>query len=208
MPKSLRDRINDLEDELKQRDRRISDLNAEITRLEDLVTRQAEAVEDYTNIIQSWIEGFGMVQNDRGEWTFASWLEDREKEYAEYRELKRTWNAAVSYFNAAIPKQRNVGRPLAASEAQVEQVRKLHKQGMSLRGISDETSLGLRTVRSIVDQPERKDRTSRKYLERIRLDNQNAWKARKRTRDSIPKRLNAVLKTAHELKNEASGLTR
>jgi hypothetical protein len=47
----------------------------------------------------------------------------------------------------------------AASEAQV---RKLHKGGMSLRGIVDETSLGLRTVRTIVEQSENRDRTSRK----------------------------------------------
>jgi hypothetical protein len=143
----------------------------------------------------------------RGDWTFASWLGDRDKEYAECRALIREWNGAVADFNAVYGGKRNVGRPLGASDAQVEQVRRLHKQGVSLRGIVDETSLGLRTIRTIVDQPERKDRTSRKYLERIKLEGR-AFKARKRTRDSIPKRLNAVLKTARELAKEAKGLTR
>jgi hypothetical protein len=37
------------------------------------------------------------------------------------------------YNAAVVPKMRPVGRPIAASEAQQEQVRKLRKAGKSLR---------------------------------------------------------------------------
>jgi hypothetical protein len=43
-----------------------------------------------------------------------------------------------------------VGRPLAASAAQCAEVLKLHKAGRSLRGIVEDTNLGLNTVRTIV----------------------------------------------------------
>jgi hypothetical protein len=54
-------------------------------------------------------------------------------------------------LDEATVRPRNVGRPLAASEAQCATVLKLHKAGTSLRAIAEETSLGLRTVRTIVD---------------------------------------------------------
>lgn len=42
----------------------------------------------------------------------------------------------------------------------------LRSAGKSLRVIADETNLGLNTVRTIVDQANRRDRTTRKHLER------------------------------------------
>src|SRR6516164_9820060 len=106
---------------------------------------------------------------------------------------------------------RNVGRPLAASEAQVAEVRKLHRQGRSLRGIADDTSLGLPTVRTIVGQMNGDDRTIRKHrdrLERIEIDRQQMaeWKRQRRTRDALPKRIQATLKQGGELAKEARGL--
>ena len=55
-----------------------------------------------------------------------------------------------------------VGRPLQASEAQCEHVRKLRKVGKSLRWIAEETSLTLSTVRTIVSKADGTDRTSQK----------------------------------------------
>ena len=57
---------------------------------------------------------------------------------------------------------------------------KLHKQGLSLRGIAEETSLGLRTVGIIVDQGDGRDRTSIKHLEPIDPERQleASWRAR------------------------------
>jgi hypothetical protein len=66
-------------------------------------------------------------------------------------------------YNADVLK-RNAGRPLAASEAQVEEVLKLR----SLRGIAEDTSLGLPIVRTIIDKGDSRDRTSIKHLQRIR----------------------------------------
>jgi hypothetical protein len=53
----------------------------------------------------------------------------------EYNELARKWNYKILGGQA-------VGRPLAASEAQIA----LRDAGMSLRTIAEETSLGLNTV--------------------------------------------------------------
>jgi hypothetical protein len=46
----------------------------------------------------------------------------------------------------------------------------LHRTDIIERGIAEETSLALRTVRTIVEQGEGRDRTTRKYLERITPD--------------------------------------
>jgi hypothetical protein len=79
---------------------------------------------------------------------------------------------------------------------------------VSLRGITDETSLGLNTVRTIVDQRDGRDRTSLKHLERIRLDvgEERAWQSRKRTRKELPRRIDASQKQGTELQQEAKGL--
>jgi hypothetical protein len=207
MPKPKHDRVAELEDELKERDRRINDLKAEVAQLEDLVTRQAEAVEDCENQIDHWIQAFDMVQNEDGVWVWSGNYVEGQEWFEKYRALLKDWNKFVPDYNATV-RHRNVGRPLQASEAQVEQVLKLHKQGLSLRGIVDETNLGLRTVRTIIDRPDWRDRTSRKHLERIKPDvaAERAWLARKRTRDALPKSINATLKTCRELAKEAKGL--
>jgi hypothetical protein len=88
------------------------------------------------------------------------------------------------------------------------QVRKLRKSGMSLRGIADETSLPLHTIRTIVGKVNGTDRTTIKHLERIDPDRarQVSWKARKRTRDALPRQINEALKTSAELLKAAKGL--
>ena len=103
---------------------------------------------------------------------------------------------------------RNVGRPLAASDAQRDNVLELRKAGKSLRAISEETSLSFNTVRTIVDQPDRRDRTSVKHLERIRRDmgEERTWQSRKRTRHGLPRRINALQRQSAELRKEAKGL--
>ena len=115
-------------------------------------------------------------------------------------------------FNAVMA-PRDVGRPLAASEAQVSTVSKLHKAGRSLRQIEDETSLGLQTVRTIVGRKQGKDRTSKKRrdkFERIEVDRSERahWKSQKRIGDALPKRVQAVIKTGQALVTEAKGLGR
>jgi hypothetical protein len=136
-------------------------------------------------LIESWIEGFNMEQNEAGEWACGPHVKAHDDLHDAHVALVRKWNSFVPEYNAIITASpRNVGRPLAASDAQRDQVLRLRKAGASLRGIVNETSLGFQTVRTIVEQGERRDRTTRKYLERIAIDRsaEVRWRARKRPR--------------------------
>jgi hypothetical protein len=99
-------------------------------------------------------------------------------------------------------------RPIAASEAQQEQVRKLRKAGRSLRWIAEETSLGLQTVVTIVGKAKGTDRTAIKYLKRIDPDRAAALRAKSQARAirNLPRAINSTLKTGAELRKEAKGL--
>ena len=208
MPKPpARDRIVALEDELKQRDERIAELRADLDKAEQLVWEMREQVEDADALINSWIEGFEMVQDENGQWTSAEWVKDCSQYRDLYIDLRNKWNKHVALFNAHVA-PRNVGRPLGASDGQCADVLKLHKGGRSLRGIAEDTSLGLQTVRTIVAQVERRDRTTVKHLQRIDPDRaaETRWKARKRMRDALPKRINETLAKGRELIKEAKGL--
>jgi hypothetical protein len=140
-------------------------------------------------------------------WTWATFVAAAEKWHDQYTELVRKWNRFVPEFNATV-RQRNVGRPLAASEAQRLTVIKLHGAGKSLRAIAEETNLGLNTVRTIVAQRNQRDRTTMKHLERIRrgMSDERTWQSQKRTRDALPRRINTLQRRADALNKEAKGL--
>jgi hypothetical protein len=198
--------IGALEDEIKRRDERIEELRQELDEQRDLIRRMEENVEDASNTIDSWAEAFGMVQTDDGAWTWEPFWEERLKMIDNYNALVRNWNKYVPLING---RTQPVGRPLAASDAQVAQVRKLRKAGRSLRWIADEMSLGLNTVRTIVAKDNGTDRTSRQEQERIDLRRQQlAWKREKRTGDALPKRAQRVVEEGHALLKEAKGLGR
>lgn len=197
----------ELEDKVRELERRLQDVKRELDEAHDLVQRQNENVRDANELIETWIQAFEMVHNDEGDWVWSPAYVDGREWLDKYETLLREWNAAVENFNDVLA-PRNVGRPLAASEAQVETVLKLRKQGRSLRWIVEETSLGLQTVRTIVDGKDRKDRTSRKYYERIKSDGtERAWRAKEQMRRHLPRRINNVRKTGEELRKEAKGLT-
>jgi hypothetical protein len=195
-------RIGELEDDLKHRDGRISELRQEIDELRDLVERQRENVEDAANVIQNWQETFEMVQSEDG-WHWGPFWDNHNKLVEKYNDLLRDWNKFVSEYNGVVRK-RNSGRPLAASEAQVAQVLKLRARGTSLRDIAEETSLGFATVRTIVGRKNGTDRTTKRHLARI--DNKEiiiTWKRQKRTGDSLPRRAQKVVEDAETLAREA-----
>src|SRR5215472_4431233 len=73
-------------------------------------------------------------------------------------------NAAPFFWQAPL----HWGRPFAASEAQVERVRRLHKQGIVIAR-HRRRDQPRRTVRTIVDQGDGRDRTTIKHLERIAI---------------------------------------
>jgi hypothetical protein len=76
------------------------------------------------------------------------------------------------------------------------------------RDIADETSLSLRTVRTIIDQADGADRTALKHLKRIDPDRarERQWRAKSQSRKALPKRIAAWEKTAAELRKEVKGL--
>jgi hypothetical protein len=91
-------------------------------------------------------------------------------------------------------------------------VLKLRKQGHSLRGIAEEMTLGLNTVRTIIDQRRGSDRTTKRHrqrLERIELGQRLAgWKRQRRTGDALPRQAQRVVEEGRALIKEAKGLGR
>jgi hypothetical protein len=199
-------RIDELEDEIKHRDRRIEELRCEIDELRDLVRRMEEDVEDGIGVTDSWAETFDMVQTEDGRWAWAPFWDERNATIDRLNDLVRRWNKAVPIING---RAQPVGRPLAASEAQVAQVQRLRKAGRSLRGIAEETSLGLPTVRTIVAKAAGTDRTSKREQQRIDLRREQlAWKRQRRDGDALPRRAQRVVEEGRALLKEAKGLGR
>ena len=190
-------RIAKLEDEIKQRDRRIAELRAEIDELGDLVERMEENVEDANTVIERSRE----------------WLDDPFWDWTALEDYRAKYNALVRDWNAVVPlmRQQPVGRPLAASDEQVESGLKLRRQGMSLRAIAEETSLGLNTVRTIVDRSNGTGRTMRRWR-RIEFDREAVieWRRLKRKKETIaalPKQAQHVIEQGQSLLKETKGLS-
>ena len=133
-----------------------------------------------------------MVLGDDGKWTWDPFMDRHNDLVDKYDALLRDWNKFVGEYNAVV-QPRPVGRPLEASEAQQVDVLRRRKSGESLQHIANETSLGLQTVRTIIGKANGTDRTTGKHLARIKPEDMVAWKARTRTRDALPRRLNALL---------------
>lgn len=199
-------RIGELEDAVKDRDRRIAELREEIDELRDLVTRQRENADDFHSVIDSWAGAFDMVQTEGGAWTNGPFVEQHNRLCDAYSDLVRRWNKYVPLING---RRQNVGRPLQASEAQCEHVLTLHKAGHSLRAIADETSLGLPTVRTIVGKKTGTDRTTTRHRERIDITQLAATlKRQRRGREGLPRRAQRVIEETEKLSKEARGLGR
>ena len=212
------DRIAELEDELKQRDRRIADLKRDLDKERDLVTRLAEHLRDAVDTVDVLKQAFEMEQNDKGEWVWKQSFVEGEEWFEKYVALLKEWNQMVSEYNmlAALVIDRRLvgtlakrepGRPLAATSEQRAKVFELHDEGTSLRDIAAETKVGLQTVRTLIGKITGTDRTSRK-LARIAHDRarEQQWRAKSQSRKALPKRIAAWEKTAVELRKEAKGL--
>src|SRR6266446_901298 len=171
-------RIGQLEDELKQRDRRIDELKREVDKLEAKNEEMREHVQTSNEMTEQWIEAFEMVLGDDGKWSWNGFVTAYENMFEEWVALKAKWNKFVPKYNAVIA-PRGIGRPLAASGAQQRQVMALHKNGKSLRSIVKPTN----------------------ELRRLELNRGNmaAYRARKRTRDALPKKISEFLERGREL---------
>jgi hypothetical protein len=192
-------------DEIRLKNERIAELREEIDEQRDLIQRLREHAEEYVIVIESWKEAFGMTITDNGAWTWEPYWKERQELIDQYNALVRDWNKYLPLL-----RQQPVGRPLAASEAQCVTVLKLRKAGRSLREIAEETSLGLNTVRTIIDKADRKDRTTRKHWQRIEPDRQRVitWKRQHRAGQGLPKRAQKAVEDGQALIREAKGLGR
>lgn len=200
----------ELSDALKERDARIAELTRERDAERELVAQMKEHVESANELIESWIEAFEMTLNDKEEWCWQGPLLDAyDEQRGKYLALLRAWNRFVPQYNAIVaPRQRNFGRPLGASESQQTEVLRLHKAGLTLRGIADQMALGLRTVRTIIEKRDGVDRATLARLARIAPDKLAEAKElmRKRGRDALPARISATLKQGAKLLKATKGL--
>ena len=202
-----RNDIGWLRDQLRQRDRSNAELRAGRDEATDLINRLREHAEEYDTVMEAWREAFDMEQTEAGSWTWKPFWEERAKIIEDYNKLVSRWNKYVPLINVST---QEIGRPLAASEAQAATVTKLHKTGKSLRWIAEETGLGLRTVRTITGRTNGTDRTSKARRQRIEVDKfrRTRWKTQKRTGDALPKRVDQFVKSGEALVKEAKGLGR
>lgn len=178
----------------------------------DLLNEMRESLQQSSDVIDSWIEVFEMQQDERGVWIYDSqqslWQEhdDLLKEHAR---LTRDWNKFVARYNATIS-PKDPGRPLAASDDQIKRVHALRAASTSLRVISQETGVGLRTVRTILDNAAGKGRTAERKAElRKREFNRlraAAFRARKRKLNALPQQIHEMQKHRDELQKAARGL--
>lgn len=209
----LQARIAELEHAVQHRESQLKEAREDRDNALELVGQMREQLEQSNDLIENWIEVFELQQDSAGVWIFdpnqAALWEAHDRLQEEHRLLIRDWNRFVRRYNATIT-PRDVGRPVAASEAQVREVRKLHKGGASLRKIASAMGLGVRTVRTIVEKARGTDRTSRRATE-LRKREYNrlrgaAWRARKRALVELPKRISSTRARGLELVKAAKGL--
>jgi DNA repair exonuclease SbcCD ATPase subunit len=195
-------RIGELEDALKDKERRIEDLRDERDRQAQLITKLREQLEECDAQIERWIEAFDMQLDDKG-----LWIWNVKDEHGRYLALLQEWNRFVPRYNATVA-PRNMGRPLGASEAQRRQVLRRRKSGESLRSIAEDMTIGLRTVRTIVEKVDGVDRATLARLNCLAPDRAAEIRARRISKDraALPKRINENLKRNAELIKGAKGL--
>ena len=201
----LEQRIADLERELRLRDERIRELKDEVDEGRELVHRMEEHVQERDEYLETFVTTFGMELGDDGCWRWASFVTGYNAMVDKFNELRDRYNSLIRAFHRYALPPRPVGRPIAASEAQQAQVLKLRQRGMSLRGIAEETSLGLPTVRTIVDKRAGTDRTTAKHRQQLGLEPKpKDWRPAALKR--LPQRASKHFEQGRELLKEAKGL--
>jgi hypothetical protein len=116
--------------------------------------------------------------------------------------LIREWNKNVKLFN-----KRNVGLRWRRARRRSRQSGAPTSRCVS-RGLAEETSLGLQTVCTILDQQDDVDRSTIKQLQRIDPDpaRERVWQAKRQMRQALPREIAAVEKANAELRQVAKGL--
>ena len=94
-------RVAELEDELKQRDDKVKQLNAELGESRELLDKMREHLHEETEVRQRWIETFDMQCREDGTWLFdlRSPISGKPGELLErHRKLLRDWNKFVTRY--------------------------------------------------------------------------------------------------------------
>jgi DNA repair exonuclease SbcCD ATPase subunit len=202
---ALRQRIADLERELRLKDERIRDLRDEVDQARDLVRRFEEQAWEHAEYLETFTTAFGMEVDDQNCWRWGQLITNYDSMIDDLTDLRQRYNALVSEFNRYAVAPQPVGRPIAASEAQQALILKHHKAGRSSRWIAEEMTLSRRTVSTVIGKVDGTDRTSNKHRKRFGLEpKRKDW--RQDAIKRLPKRVTAHFEKGRELAREAKGL--
>lgn len=204
------DDVGVLQDNLRQLRRKVEEQHQELEAARTLVASMREQVEEEAELRQSWIDVFDMQLGDDGAWQFdrsqSEILDRLVALHDDHKALISKWNRFVSEYNAIVaPKPVGAkGRPIAASDEQIERVRQLRRDGRSYSQIVDSTGLSLQTVRTIVAGPVKASEERRKLV-RMTLNKEAAarYRARKRERDAMPSRIASLDQKGKDLVSQA-----
>jgi hypothetical protein len=195
-------KIVDLERELQFRDRRINDLKNEIDGLRQAVREMEDWVTERDAYLEQFITTFGLELDNDGHYRNGDFIQGHQRLADDYNALVGRHNKLVRCFNANIVGVQPMGRPLAASEAQQDQILKLHKARKSSRWIAEELGLSRRTVTTVITKSEGTDRTTSGHRLRLGLQpKRKDW--RQAAIMSLPRHATELRKDAKKLLKEA-----
>ena len=117
-------RIADLERELRLKDERISELRDEIDQGRELMQKMEEHVQERDEYLETFISAFGLTLNDNGKWVNGEFIRGHNELVGKFNDLIDHYNKLVRDYNQYAMPPQPVGRPIAASEAQQAQVLK------------------------------------------------------------------------------------
>ena len=199
-----RQTVADLERELQLRDERIHELKDEIDETRDLLRRMEEHVQEGDEEFEHFITVFDMEEDADGMWRWSKFFDEHYALEDRHDDLITRYNKLVHRFNRNIARVNPVGRPIAASEAQQEQIARHHKAGKSARWIAEEMTLSRRTVTTVIDKLDGTDRTTAKHRQRLGLEpKRKDWRPAAIQR--LPKRVTAHFEKGRKLRKEARG---
>jgi uncharacterized coiled-coil protein SlyX len=205
MADDLKQRIFDLERELRFRDERINELKDEIDENRELIRRMEEHVQEDDEYLETFVTTFGLTLDENDNWSNGEFIERHKELIDNHNELIDRFNQLVHRFNRNIATVNPVGRPIAASEAQQEQVIRHHMRGRSARWIAEEMTLSRRTVTTIIGKLDGTDRTTAKHRQRLGLEpKRKDWRPAAMNR--LPRRASEHFKKGRELVKAAKGL--
>jgi hypothetical protein len=198
-------RIADLEREVKLRDKRIAELKADLDEQRALTHAMEEHITESAEELERFMDTFGLVRNENGKWSNGEFIEKHNALIDRLNDLRDRYNKLVRRFNAHIATVNPVGRPIAASDAQQEQIIRHHKVGKSSRWIAEEMTLSRRTVTTIIGKLDGTDRTTNAHRLRLGLE-PKCKDGRPVAMARFPRQATKHLEKGRELLKEAKGL--